>query len=261
MDKQLSLLYFSATDTTAKVVKEVANGIGGIAKVYDITLSVNRQKELIFDSNDLVIIGVPVYAGRVPSFLMDYFSKVKGNNVRAIFIVVYGNRDYDDALLELRDTFEKNGFISIAGGAFIGEHSYTTKVATGRPDVNDLKIALKFGMKIKEKLINEEDHIQTTKLIVKGKFPYKERKPEQLMGPDTNDKCINCGICAKYCPMGAIDLSDFKNVDAAKCVKCCSCIKKCPVDAKSISREIFNKFAKGLIDNFSTVRHEPELFI
>ncbi len=261
MDKQLSVLYFSATDSTAKVIKEIAASISDSFKEYNITLPINRQKEVAFGSNDLVIVGLPVYAGRVPAFLMDYLVKVKGNDTPAIFITVYGNRNYDDALLELKDTFEKNGFIGIAGGAFIAEHSYTDKVGTGRPDADDLKIAREFGAEIRNKLESNEDVLQLSKLIVKGNFPYKERIPAAPMSPETKDNCINCGICAKHCPMGAIDFNDYKKAEASKCVKCCSCIRRCPLKAKSINHEIFKKFTQGLIDNFSTVRHEPELFI
>lgn len=261
MDKQLNLLYFSATGNTIKIVKKVAEGIGGTVKEYNITLPVNRQEELVFDNNDLVIIGVPVYAGRVPRFLTDYFSKVKGNNTKAVFIVVYGNRDYEDSLLELKDTFEKNGFIGIAGGAFIAEHSYTSKVATGRPDINDLGTAYKFGVKIKEKLEAVNENILTSKLVVKGNFPYKEKTPIQMTAPDTADSCLKCGICAKHCPMGAIDFNNFENIDNLKCIKCCSCIKKCPSNSKSINNETFYKFTQQLIGNLSAVRHEPELFL
>jgi len=261
MNKQLNLLYFSATDTTAKVVKEVAKGISDKVKEYDITLPDNRQKNLTFDCNDLVIVGVPVYAGRVPAFLIDYLKKIKGNNTPAIFIVVYGNRGYDDALLELKDTFERNGFIGIAGGAFIGEHSYTAKVATKRPDINDLETAIKFGMDIKAKLNNSKDYTQIPKLIVKGNFPYKERKSNVPMAPEANDNCIKCGICAKHCPTSAINFNNFMDTDATKCIKCCSCIKRCPVSSQSINHETFTKITQFLIDNFSTVRHEPEIFI
>lgn len=261
MDKQLNLLYFSATNNTSKVVKKVAEGIGQISKEYNITLPDNRQNEITFNSNELVIVGVPVYAGRVPKFLRDYFTKVKGNNTKAVFVVVYGNRDYEDSLIELRDIFEKNGFVGIAGGAFIGEHSYTTKVATGRPDNSDLNIALNFGSKIKEKINNEDSSLKSIKLAVKGNFPYVEKVPIQIAIPKTTDSCYKCGICAKYCPMGAIDFDNFKDINASKCIKCCSCIKKCPTGSKVIDSEMFNKFTEGLINNFGTVTREPEIFI
>jgi flavodoxin len=107
VDKQLNLLYFSATDTTAQVVKAVGNSMGTSSREYNLTLPSSREQDIVFGENDVVIVGVPVYAGRVPGFLTDYFTRVKGNNTAAVFIVVYGNRHYDDALLELKDIFEK----------------------------------------------------------------------------------------------------------------------------------------------------------
>jgi len=260
LEKQLNLLYFSPTDTTAKIVQAVGSGIGENVSAIDLTLQKDRQKDLVFGCNDLVIVGVPVYSGRVPEFLIDYFEKVKGDHTLAIFIVVYGNRGYNDALLELKDTFEKKGFIGIAGGAFIGEHSYTTKVGTGRPDLEDLTVARNFGRDIQAKLKGIHDYAQIKTLHVKGNFPYKERMGIRVV-PVTNDACIECGVCAEHCPMYAIDSSSFRDIDADLCLKCSRCIKRCPVSAKSYSDEKFNKMIQSLIDNVSTVRNEPELFI
>lgn len=260
MNRQLSVIYFSATGGTAKVVKEVADGICDSYKEYDITFPMNRKESMTFDSNDLVIIGVPVYAGRVPKFLIDYFSNIKGNRTPAVFITVYGNRNYDDALIELKDTFESHGFIGISAAAFIAEHSNTSKVGTNRPDAHDLETAIKYGAELKNKLKDLHGILPSSKLVVKGNTPYKERLMAPPIAPDTSDDCTKCGICAKYCPMEAINKNNFKEIDSAKCVRCCSCVKKCPVSAKSINHEIFHKITQGLIDNFSTVRFEPEFF-
>ena len=262
MDKQLNLLYFSATDRTATVVKEIGKNFGSEFKEYNITMPSDREKGLVFGSEDLLIVGVPVFGGRVPAFLGEYFSKVKGNRTPAVFTVVYGNRDYEDALLELKNIFEENGFIGIGAAAFIGEHSYTEKIGTGRPDKSDLEIAKEFGAKVLDKLNSSEGKLQETKLVVKGNFPYKERKSALgAMAPETNDDCIDCGICAKYCPKEAISFNNFKEIDASKCIKCCSCIKRCVVGAKYFNDETFKQFTQRLIDNFSSIRREPELFI
>ncbi|MDQ7094689.1 EFR1 family ferrodoxin [Desulfosporosinus sp. PR] len=261
MDKQLSIIYFSATDTTAKVVKEVANSLTDQFKEYNITFPDQRQESLCFGGNDLVIVGVPVYSGRVPKFLLDYFTKVKGDKTLAVFIVVYGNRDYDDALLELKDTLEEKGFIGVAAGAFIGEHSYTVKVATGRPDAGDLQIAQTFAAKIKEKLKALGDKVPEEKLTVKGKYPYKERPASPLMAPVTSAECLNCGICAEYCPMRAISFDDFQDADPGKCIRCCSCVKRCPVQAKTMQHEAVAKITQMLLNNYTSRRCEPEFFL
>ncbi len=261
MDKQLSVVYFSATDCTKKIVKGIADGISDSYKEYNITFPKDRQEEIVFGSDDLVIIGVPVYAGRVPLFLMNYLLKLKANNTPTVFITVYGNRNYDDALLELKNELEKNGFIGVAAGTFIGEHSNTKKVGTNRPDVSDLEIAKKFGGEIRSKLENINDITELPKFEVKGNYPYKELNPAPKIAPATNDDCINCGVCAKNCPMCAIDFDDCKEVSSEKCVRCSSCIKKCPVNAKSINHEMYNKITNMLIENLSDVRHEPEYFM
>lgn len=260
MNKQLSIIYFSATGGTEKIVKGVAEGISDNYKEYNVTLPINRKKPVSFDSNDVVIVGVPVYAGRVPKFLIDYFFNVKGNRTPAVFIAVYGNRNYDDALIELKDTFENNGFIGISAGAFIAEHSNTSKVGTNRPDSLDLETAKKFGVDIKNTLECLKTMLQVPKLSVKGNVPYKERLSTPPIVPNTSHECIHCGICAKHCPMAAINMDNFIDIDSAKCARCCSCIKKCPVNAKFINHEVFHKITKSLIDNVSTIRNEPECF-
>ncbi|MDD3077813.1 MAG: EFR1 family ferrodoxin [Paludibacter sp.] len=259
----INRIFFSPTGTTDKITEQIAMSLGESVKDYDLTLLKNRIKyeKLNFTGDDLVIVGVPVYGGRIPEFLENYFSVFKGNNTPTIFTVVYGNRDYDDALLDLKDLFEKRGFRGIAAGAFIGEHSYTEKVATARPDAVDLSLAAEFGEKCKAVLTDFETGGKNYVLNVKGNYPYKERKPGASMVPQTNsEKCIDCGVCAQVCPMEAIDFNDYKNVDATKCIHCCSCVKKCPEHAKSFNHEVFLAIQQRLIDTCVLERKEPEMF-
>ncbi|UWG97099.1 EFR1 family ferrodoxin [Dehalobacter sp. DCM] len=259
MEYKLNILYFSATGNTEKVVKTIAHGMGVNCKEYTVSLPASRVKDIIFGDKDIVIVGVPVYAGRVPSFLSDYFTRVKGNNTPAVFVVVYGNRHYDDALLELKNIFEDNGFIGIAAGAFIGEHSYSEKVATGRPDSEDLQLAAEFGNIIIEKL-SAMEIAGNRELEVKGNFPYRNGMPKLTAVPVTGSECNLCGLCAQFCPMEAISLINYRDIDNEKCIVCCSCIKRCSVRAKSIDHEFINKIRQLLIENFTAVRQIPELF-
>lgn len=260
MNRKLHTVYFSATNTTRQVVQAIAGGIGSYTE-HDLTMPPGRSQTLNFGENDLVIFGVPVYAGRVPAFLMDCFAGITGRRTPAVFVVVYGNRAYEDALLELKDTFEQKGFIGVAGGAFIGEHSYTDKVATGRPDEADLAMAKRLGADIKALLSTASDMSSLSPLTVHGNAPYKAMVTRPPMKPDTDSNCTDCGLCARSCPTGAIDSHNFRDIDAAKCIKCCCCVKRCPVGAKSLNHRIINTIRQALIDNFSQVRHEPELFV
>ena len=150
--KNINLLYFSPTDGTKKIVKEIANGIGYEYKEFNITLPQNRSENLFFDENDLVIIGVPTYAGRFPKLLKGYLDKISCNNAMAVFVATYGNRDYEDCLLEMKDLFESKGFVGVAAGVFVSEHSSTSKLATNRPNNDDLNIARNFGVQMRREM-------------------------------------------------------------------------------------------------------------
>jgi len=260
VNKKLNLLYFSATNATEKIVKAIASCVDEDMIEYNVTLPENRTRCINFTEDDIIIVGAPVYAGRIPEFLANYFTKVRGNNTYVVLTVVYGNRAYDDALLELLNIFEKNGFIGIAGAAFIGEHSYTKELATNRPDDNDLNIAYKFGLAIKEKVLASSDSFMVHNLIVKGNCPYRRGMVYEPVMIKTGENCINCGICSKHCPLGAINIQNYREIDYEKCIRCCSCIKRCPVNTKSINFKPHNEFVKELI-NKCGYRNEPEIFI
>ncbi|MBU3109206.1 EFR1 family ferrodoxin [Clostridium gasigenes] len=259
---RVNLIYFSATDRTAKVVKEIGSAISDELFENDITLEENRNEGLVFTEKDLVIVGVPVYAGRVPKFLVEYFNKVKGNNTLVIFVVTYGNRAYEDALLELKNTFEENGFIGVGATAFVGEHSYTELLGSGRPNKEDLEIAKKFGDRVKIKIDSIKDISEIGNLNVPGNYPYvvkvSKMKP---MAPETNDNCIDCGICENCCPTNAISKQNCRIVDRERCIKCCRCIRNCPVSAKEMTNSEYIEMRDFLINNWSNVYNSPEIYI
>lgn len=84
----------------------------------------------------------------MPNVLLPYLTeKVKGNGAYAVPVVSFGNRNYDDALIELRNILEQDGFRTVAGGAFVSEHSFSKTLAAGRPDAKDLASMQEFGAK------------------------------------------------------------------------------------------------------------------
>ena len=222
----------------------------------------NRANNIAFSSDDLVIIGMPTYAGRFPRLLHSYLAKITANNTLGIFITTYGNRDYEDALLEQYDIFTAKGFLGLGAATFITEHSSTSKLATGRPDAEDLKTASYFGCEIIKRLKTINSVSDLNSLTLPGKIPYVEKNiPPMPFAPATNEKCVTCGICAKHCPTSAIDFSDCRTINISKCIKCNSCVKRCPLNAKAITSEPYKNMQNMLITNFAHNKKEPEIFL
>ena len=262
MNKNLKVLYFSPTNSTKKIVQSIANSIASNYEELDMTLPQNRQQALSFSEDDLVIIGMPTYAGRIPKLLLSYLDQITAHHTLGVFIATYGNRAYEDILLEQYDLFTSKGFIGLGAAAFIAEHSYTNQVATNRPNMEDLKIASDFGHSISSRLKEIHTLSDLHPLSLPGERPYVVKKtPLPSMAPETDTTCTSCGICAQYCPAGAIDSIDFKNVDATQCIKCNCCIKSCPVHAKSFTHEAYENMKNMLITHFSHTLNTPDIFL
>lgn len=258
MNNKVIGMYFSPTGGTKKIVEAAAYAASETAEMIDLTKLPERLQPLSFNETDYVIMGVPVYGGRIPKLMEEYFQTISGIDTPLVCIAVYGNRDYDDALLEMKELLESNGFRCHAGAAFIGEHSYTDKVAGGRPDMEDIESVKAFSRTAWTNYTQKTG--DTGSLTVKGNHPYKERRPMEPMSPVTTDECIFCGLCSESCPVEAIDFEDYHAVNSKKCIKCCACIKVCPKKAKQFDHPMIDKIVEMLIATCSEERKSPEYF-
>lgn len=259
------LIYFSPTETTAKIAMAIAQGIQA-SSVAHMNLTLPAAKTRTFEelTDELAIIGMPVYAGRLPAEAVERLGRIKGNNTPAIIVVVYGNRAYDDALIELRDVATSAGFLPIAAGAFIGEHSFSNEnalIAPHRPDANDLAYAIKFGNAVCTRMADTVSLDGFPLLPVPGNFPYMDFRMLKNVSPVSDDIiCTRCGTCASVCPTGAMSLQDNNMVtDASQCILCCACVKHCTTGARELIDERIGKIRGMLTSKFSQ-RKEPETF-
>ncbi len=260
------LVYYSPTETSKQIVEAIAEGAQYESLTrLDLTPPASKIVKIEGFGAELAIIGAPVYGGRVPVEAVSRMQRLKADDTPAVLVVLYGNRAYEDALLELKDIATEAGFVPVAGAAFIGEHSFSVSekpIAQGRPDDSDRDKAHEFGRAIREKLdgVTSVDELQP--LEVPGNHPYREHSERQNdVAPTTKeDVCIKCGRCAEACPVAAITIGDTVDTNPALCTLCSTCVKNCPAEARVWEHPWALKVTEWLYTNFSE-RKEPEIYL
>lgn len=231
------MIFYSATGTTEKIVRAVAEGMGCEPHFTDLKKAENRVNGYPADS-DVTVIASPVYSARLPRCVYEYMSGIDGRQKPLVGICVYGNIGYGISLAQYEDYARKNRFALIAAGAFIGEHTYANKaipVALNRPDAHDLEQARAFGKQIAEKLgrgdLKPPAIPKTTLLKFISRFSGSGIRLLIRQPAVDRSLCRECGICVKACPFGAIDPATLR-IDERKCLRCYACAKVCPNSAR-----------------------------
>lgn len=257
------IVYFSPTHTSARVAEAIAKGTG-IRERIETDLTYEKPESEVRIENALLIVAAPVYGGRVAEAAMERLQTLAGVNSAVVPVVVYGNRDYEDALRELSDFTRNTGFTPVAGGAFIGEHSYSRPdlgmpLAAGRPDAEDLAAAESFGKAVAEKLETVSAPEELPPFTLKGNFPYKVKGPSTPAAPVTKEElCTQCGHCVEICPTQAVAVDEAGEMASDKllCIKCCACVKECPEGAR-----VFDTPYTAMLFNNFKIRRLPDTFI
>ena len=239
--------YFSPGNTTERVLSQIASAFENYpVESINLTSYDERQQEHHFKENELLIIGVPAYGGRVPAPVVDALSRFSGLNTPVVLVATYGNREIDDTLMELKKNVLDKGFIPVGAASFVCQHIFLRECAEGRPDEEDLKMAKEFGNKLKERLRLLVTY-DAGNLEVSGSFPYtKAPMGEFPFKVETNEYCIYCMLCADVCPVKAISDSNPKDINNSKCLRCGSCLRICPTQAKYFTEEPFKALQEKL---------------
>lgn len=265
--KSVNLITFSPTGTSKKVGNAIAKG-SGFHNINNFDLTLKGTETPIFGANDLVIVTAPIYGGHVSPTAIDRMKNLKAEGAQTAVVVVYGNRDYEKSLAEFAIFLSERGFNIIAGGTFVGEHSYSNEkypIAAGRPNASDLNFAEEFGKKICKKITNAKDYndinqvnvlkiqkpeqsfVSTIKFIFKVLKLKRSKTPVPRIPSVDESLCEHCGYCATHCPTGAITKGEEEKTNPEKCIRCCACVKGCPKKARTFE----SPFAKIIHSSFT----------
>lgn len=234
-------IYFSPTGGTKKVMEILAEGFSVDGEI-DLSVPDADYSTYRFQKGDVCLIGVPSYGGRVPDIALRRMKELRGGGAMAAIVVVYGNRAYDDTMLELKEEVEAQGFRVCAAVAAVAEHSIMRQFAEGRPDETDAEELRGYGKRIRELAAQEE---LVKEFQVPGNTPYKKYGGVPLK-PNAGKTCTKCGLCAEKCPVRAIPKENPGDTDNNTCISCMRCIAVCPQKARSLNKVILFGAAQGM---------------
>lgn len=276
-------IVFSPTGGTARVADILTKNWSAIEKI-DLSKAETDFSEYKFTPEDIVLIAMPSFGGLAPKPAIDRLSQISGNGAKGIVVAVYGNRAYEDTLVQMQDTAEKSGFHVIAGVSAVAEHSIIRQYAAGRPNQSDVDQLSSFAAKIADKISGKsfkdnslkdkspenksledkfpeekplEDKI--SKLVLPGNRPYKKAGGVSLV-PKCTSSCTSCGLCAKACPVQAINLNNPQVTDGNQCISCMRCVSLCPENARKVN-SVMTSAAALAIKKACSEKKENELFI
>lgn len=265
-------VFFSPTGNAGRIVTKIAEEMARKLEVpwesCDFTLPGQREGGLRFAADELVVAGLPVYAGRIPNKILPFVqSALEGNGAPAVPVVTFGNRSYDNALIELRNVLEERGFHTVAGAAFVSAHAFSGVLAAGRPDREDLEAMERFAAAVADRIAGMEEIPE--RIAVRGEEPVgayytplgTDGKPAVFLKakPKTREVCTDCKLCARICPMGSISWEHPEEVPGI-CIKCQACVRGCPVHAKYFDDPAFLSHVAMLERNFAR-RAENDVFL
>lgn len=248
-------LIFSPTGGTRKVADRLAAGLCDQVEVVDLSDPHGNFSEVTLPDDALAVIAVPSYGGRVPAVAVERLAAVHGNGALAVLTVVYGNRAFEDTMVELEDAARKAGFRIAAGVAAVAEHSIARQFAAGRPDAADCAELDAFARRISARLA-EGDPAEPK---LPGNRPYKKAGGSGMV-PKATRNCVSCGICARQCPVQAIDPADPRKVDSSACISCMRCVSVCPHGARKVNA-VMLAAVNAMLGKVCATRKENELFL
>ena len=185
MIKRVAGLYYSPVGGTAIMTERLARSIKDVlddCSPEDITVECHdllkeQTAGIKVDEETIVVIGMPVYVGKIPLPAANVLRGIKGNGAMTLTAVSYGGRSYGNALFELNSLAEDCGFRPIGAGAFLISYMARRNSATSSAPALDIESMAEFSNAASAKIKRltgceiEELKIKPAPLEVSGRMP------------------------------------------------------------------------------------------
>lgn len=223
------ILYFSATGNCKYVANRLAQPYAQEAVSIVDCIKENRYS---FESDSIGIVS-PTYDWGLPSIVKEFLEQAVFHTDYLYFISTYGTTPGASGHMANKAIHNRNI------DAF-----YSVKMADTWTPIFDLSTPEKVAVfthtteaeiddcieKVESRYTNKQMSPSIPAFVVdwfaQPLYNAKVRKTSNLYVEDT---CIACGLCAKKCPVHAIQIQNKKPVWVKdKCVMCLGCLHRCP---------------------------------
>lgn len=228
------LIYFSATGNTKHVVDEIKLKDETIISIEEATKSSTYQFQL---SESRLGIVTPTYDFVLPNIVEEFLQKLEihfGNKPYTFYVGTYGTTT--GAASAIADAIMKPKGLALDAKFDIrmpdtwtvlfdlsDKERVAESIAKAETEIDELKKQL--SAKVTGKHMGPTAPICTGAI---GKLIYdnKVRKTKKLSVSET---CSGCGLCAKKCPVQAIEMRGKRPAWVKReCAMCLGCLHRCP---------------------------------
>lgn len=228
------ILYFSATGNSEYVAQRIAAATG--EKMLSIAECVKQQRYRFSSDNGAVGIITPTYAWGLPSIVCDFLNELAldGKPSYLWFVATYGTTSGQTGRFA-NEILQKGGLAFSAYFSVKMPDTWTPTFNLSDPHkvqrINqhaeqEIDFALeRIQQRCAGDFMRNKMPVFTAKLLYGLEYDAM-RKTSHF---NVEDSCIGCGLCAKRCPISAIEIREKEPVWITdRCVMCLSCLHHCP---------------------------------
>ncbi|MBD5526253.1 MAG: 4Fe-4S binding protein [Lachnospiraceae bacterium] len=230
------IFYFSATGNDQHIAKTIGTATG--ETTVDISKNLKEGKFIFFvQKGEMLGLVTPTYFGGLPRPVCEFLEKLQlqaDEKPYTFYIASYGITNGKTGQ-QADQYFEQKGF------------SLDARFSIRMPDTWTPIFNLSKKEKVSKKIACSENELKrvTDKITTQSVGDFMKRKTPKVLGDiyyqwaytrygttnwfTVNENCVGCGLCAKNCPVSAIDIKAGKPVwIKAECATCLGCLHNCP---------------------------------